>query len=72
VDSVSACRIRKSGTDYFVEVHIQVPGDLSVREGHAVGHQVRDAIMAAKSGVRDVVVHVEPVETDREGDGAVP
>ena len=72
VDSVSACRIRKSGTDYFVEVHIQVPGDLSVREGHAVGHQVRDAIMAAKSAVRDVVVHVEPVETDREGDGTGP
>lgn len=57
---VEKCRIRKSGIDYFVEIHIHVPADMSVCEGHAVGHRVKDAVMAAKPSVRDVTVHVEP------------
>lgn len=69
VMSVGACRIRKSGIDYFVELHIRVPGDMSVREGHAVGHRVRDAIMEARPAVRDVVVHVEPAEEEGESSG---
>lgn len=57
---VEKCRIRKSGIDYFVELHIHVPANMSVGEGHAVGHRVKDAVMAARSAVRDVVVHIEP------------
>jgi cation diffusion facilitator family transporter len=57
---VEKCRIRKSGTDYFVEIHIHVPAAMPVLEGHAVGHRVKDAIMAEKESVRDVIVHIEP------------
>ena len=60
VVDVEKCRIRKSGLDYFVEMHIHVPRDLSVAEGHAVGHRVKDGVMAARSAIRDVTVHVEP------------
>ena len=57
---VEKCRVRKSGTDYFVEIHIHVPAAMPVRDGHAVGHRVKDAVMAARTSVRDVVVHIEP------------
>ena len=62
VVDVEKCRIRKSGTDYFVELHVRVPAAMPVGEGHAVGHQVKDAVMAARKSVRDVVVHLEPAE----------
>ena len=60
VVDVEKCRIRKSGVDYFVEMHIHVPLNLSVAEGHAVGHRVKDVVMAARSAIRDVIIHVEP------------
>ncbi len=60
ITDIEKCRIRKSGTDYFVELHIHVPADLPVREGHALGHRVKDAVMADRSAIRDVIVHVEP------------
>jgi cation diffusion facilitator family transporter len=62
VSSVEKCRVRKSGVDYFVELHLCVPADMTVGEGHALGHRVKDAVMAARDSVRDVVVHLEPAE----------
>ena len=60
VVDVEKCRIRKSGTDYFVEIHIRVPAEMPVGEGHALGHLVKDAIIAKRRAIRDVVVHLEP------------
>jgi cation diffusion facilitator family transporter len=65
VAEIEKCRIRKSGTDYFVEIHIHVPAAMPVSEGHALGHRVKDAVIAAKSAVRDVIVHIEPATRDR-------
>jgi divalent metal cation (Fe/Co/Zn/Cd) transporter len=62
VVDVEKCRIRKSGTDYFVEIHVHVPAQMPVCDGHAVGHGVKDAIMAVKGSVRDVIVHIEPAK----------
>lgn len=62
VADVEKCRIRKSGTDYFVEIHIHVPAEMPVSEGHALSHRVKDAVMAARSAVRDVIVHIEPAK----------
>ena len=62
VVDVEKCRIRKSGTDFFVEIHVRVPAAMPVGEGHAVGHQVKDAIIAARHAIRDVVVHLEPAD----------
>ena len=61
---VEKCRVRKSGIDYFVEIHIHVPPNMPVCEGHAVGHRVKDAVMTARSAVRDVVVHIEPARVE--------
>lgn len=56
------CRVRKMGLDYYVDIHVEVEGNLTVREGHAIAHAVKDAIRKANPAVADVLVHVEPAE----------
>ena len=60
--ALDACNVRKMGLDYFVDLHIWVDAESSVRAGHAVAHRVKDAIRAANPRVRDVLVHIEPAE----------
>ena len=52
--------MRKSGLEYLVDIHIQVPALESVAEGHRVGHLVKDRLLARFTNVRDVLVHLEP------------
>lgn len=61
VRGIDKYRVRKTGFDYFVDLHVQVPGDLTVRQGHDIAHAVKAAILKAKPAVYDVLVHIEPV-----------
>jgi len=54
------CRIRKSGTDQFVELHVRVDPAISVFEGHEIGHRVKERVLAENPRVRDVLIHIEP------------
>ncbi len=60
---VEKCRIRKSGLGLFVEIHVEVDGDLTVRRGHEIAHQVSDHLKSSSPSVQHVVVHVEPALT---------
>jgi cation diffusion facilitator family transporter len=60
VSRIEKCRVRKSGLNYFVDIHVQVNGDASVREGHAIGGRVRAALRASPHRVADALVHIEP------------
>ncbi len=60
VEDVETLWVRKSGLEYFVDIHIQVNQNLSVAEGHLIGHQVKDRLLEEFSNVRDVLVHLEP------------
>ena len=62
VAMIEKLRVRKSGLECFVEIHVQVPGDLSVNDGHRIGHDVKDKLLAAMPKIRDVLVHIEPCE----------
>jgi cation diffusion facilitator family transporter len=57
---VEKLRVRKSGLEYLVDIHIEVDPDLTVREGHAIAHRVKDRLIRGAGPVRDVLVHVEP------------
>jgi divalent metal cation (Fe/Co/Zn/Cd) transporter len=35
---------------------------MTVRDGHDIAHRVKDALLASKHKVMDVVVHVEPAD----------
>lgn len=62
VIGLDVCVGRKMGFDLFIDLHIEVDGAMSVREGHELAHIVKDAIRAANPRVRDVLIHVEPRE----------
>jgi len=59
VKSIHKCRTRKYGSGIQVDLHIQVDPDITVREGHAIGHKVEDELFK-NHDVIDVIVHVEP------------
>jgi cation diffusion facilitator family transporter len=69
-ESVSAVRevetlwLRKSGLEYFADIHIEVDCHLSVSEGHRIGHEVKDQLLAEFPTLRDVLVHIEPYPHD--------
>lgn len=56
-----ALRTRQAGAQRFVSVHIQVPGNWSVQQGHelleAIEHEVREKLFPV-----NVITHIEPVE----------
>ncbi len=54
------CYVRKMGLEYFVDLHVVVDGNMTVKEGHLIGHNVKDAICASPLRVVDVLVHIEP------------
>lgn len=59
----SSHKIRSRGTDQatYLDLHIQVDGDMALEEAHRLGHIVQDRLKE-ELGVTDVVVHVEPFE----------
>jgi len=52
--------VRKTGLEYLVDIHVQVPAEMTVADGHLIGHQVKDRLMERFAIVRDVLVHLEP------------
>jgi divalent metal cation (Fe/Co/Zn/Cd) transporter len=48
------------GISFYVDLHVGVDGGISVREGHAIAHQVKDVIKQTNARIADVLVHVEP------------
>lgn len=60
VAAIETCRARKSGLGWLVDIHVEVDGDLPVREGHRLAHEVKEALLDADLGVLDALVHIEP------------
>jgi cation diffusion facilitator family transporter len=60
VKGTEKCFVRKTGMRYFVDLHVLVNGSISVREGHAISHAVKDAVILERSEIADVLVHIEP------------
>ncbi len=61
VKAIDLCYVRKMGVDFYVDIHVKVNGSLSVREGHAIAHAVKDRLRLNNPAVRDALVHIEPV-----------
>jgi divalent metal cation (Fe/Co/Zn/Cd) transporter len=50
------------GLSLYVDLHIVVDGELTVREGHLLSHKVEDEVLRALQQTAEVLVHVEPEE----------
>ena len=60
VASVEKCIVRKMGYHFFVDMHLEVDPEMTVRRSHEIAHGVKDKIRAQIPAVRDVLVHIEP------------
>jgi divalent metal cation (Fe/Co/Zn/Cd) transporter len=62
VIGLEKCFVRKVGFRYYVDLHVVVNGDLSVRAGHTISHDVENCVLAEVNRVAKVLVHIEPEE----------
>jgi cation diffusion facilitator family transporter len=62
VVDIEKCRIRKSGLGYLMDIHVEVKSDLTIREGHDIGHAVKDRLLDSELPISDVIVHIEPAD----------
>jgi cation diffusion facilitator family transporter len=60
VSGVEKCFARKTGLKYHVDLHLEVDPEMTVRQSHELGHEVRSHILHRLPWVADVLVHVEP------------
>ncbi len=60
VELVEKCYVRKMGWHYYVDMHIELAPEMTVRESHEIAHRVKDAVRGAMPKVVDVLVHIEP------------
>lgn len=60
VRDLDKCRIRKSGTRYFVELHVEVDGHATVQHGHDIGGKVRSVLRNSPLRIADAFIHIEP------------
>lgn len=54
------CFIRKTGMTFWVDLHLIVDGNLTVKEGHEIAHNVKDTIRNELPEIAEVLMHVEP------------
>lgn len=59
------CFVRKMGFEYYVDLHIIVDRNLPVWEGHEIAHAVKETLRTAHPTIADVLVHIEPTNTQR-------
>jgi cation diffusion facilitator family transporter len=65
VRGIEKLLVRKAGLEYLVDIHVEVDPEISVRDGHAIAHAVKDRLVARIVTVKDVLVHVEPAPGPR-------
>jgi cation diffusion facilitator family transporter len=63
VRGVEKCFARKMGHEYWLDMHVEVDGGLTVAVAHELSHAVKDAIRAKLPRVLDVTIHIEPHAT---------
>ena len=56
------CFIRKAGMQYHVDLHAIVNGNITVKEGHDLAHQLKDTLKEKLPELGHVLIHVEPSE----------
>ena len=52
--------VRKTGLEHLVDIHVEVDPEISVSEGHGIGHAVKARLMKQIVTIKDVLVHIEP------------
>ncbi len=57
---IEKCWARKNGMTYVVDLHLELDGNLSVTEGHAISHALKDHLMLTFPYLTEILIHIEP------------
>jgi cation diffusion facilitator family transporter len=60
VAGVEKLLARRAGMLYFVDMHLEVDGAMSVRMAHDIGHRVKALLKSKRADIADVLIHIEP------------
>ncbi len=55
-------RTRKLGNSIYLDLHLEVDGNLSVSKGHEVSEEVKSTLLKSNPRIIDIMVHLEPKE----------
>lgn len=53
-------RTRKIAGAFYIDLHLEVEGSLTVTEGHAISETVKQILLKQNKRIMDVMVHLEP------------
>lgn len=54
------CMVRKSGMKFHVDLHAIVDGEITVKRGHDISHQLKDYLHETIPNLGEVLIHIEP------------
>lgn len=60
VITTEKCFVRKSGLSFHIDLHMVVSGEISVKEGHNIAHNLKDELRQKFPEISDVLIHIEP------------
>lgn len=60
VVDIEKCWARKHGMSYVVDLHLEINGNLTVREGHEISHALKDHLMEVFPYLTEILIHIEP------------
>jgi len=49
---------------YLMDIHVTVDGTINVKQGHDIGHDVKNSLIESNLKIADVIVHIEPHNYD--------
>lgn len=62
IEGTEKCFIRKAGMNYHIDLHAIVDGEISVKDGHALAHTLKDHLRETIPNLGHVLIHVEPTQ----------
>jgi cation diffusion facilitator family transporter len=65
VEQVQKVFSRRTGIMIWLDMHVWVKGNLTVRDSHRIAHAVKDTVRGEIPEVRDVLVHIEPASENQ-------
>lgn len=60
IEGTEKCFIRKAGLKFHVDLHALVDSNLTVKEGHALAHKLKDTLRSEIPQLGHVLIHIEP------------
>jgi cation diffusion facilitator family transporter len=69
VRAVKNVRVLKRGTRFYVDIHVEVDGDLSLKKAHIVSGKVKSSFREAAPNFADSSIHMEPYKNQTHSEG---